>query len=85
MNISISDAEAKAAALEAEGEKTYMEMLAEAYNTDEKREFYEFTLALDALKAALDGEDKTVIIGKDSALGKFLLGSAENVTAGGEE
>ena len=85
VNISISDAEAKAAALEAEGEKTYMEMLAEAYNTDEKREFYEFTLALDALKAALDGEDKTVIIGKDSALDKFLLGSAENVTAGGEE
>ncbi len=72
VNIVVSNAEAEAARLEAEGEQEYMRLLAEAYNTADKKEFYEFMRALDALKASLSGEDKTVILDADSTLGKIL-------------
>ena len=75
VNIIVSDAKAQAAKLEAEGEAEYMRLLAEAYNTKDKREFYEFTLALDALAKSLTGEDKTVILDKDSELAKILMGA----------
>ena len=73
VNIVVSNAEAEAARLEAEGEQEYMRLLAEAYNTDDKKEFYEFMRALEALKASLSGEDKTVIIDGDSKLGQILM------------
>ncbi len=75
VNIIISNAKAQAAMLEAEGEAEYMRMLAEAYDTDDKKEFYEFTLALDALKKSLTGSEKTVILGADSALAQILTGN----------
>ncbi|MCL2517051.1 MAG: protease modulator HflC [Oscillospiraceae bacterium] len=73
VNIIVSNATAEAAKIEAEGEAEYMRMLAEAYNTDDKKEFYEFQLALEALKASLRGDDKVVILGKDSRLGRLLI------------
>ena len=73
VNIIVSNAEAEAARLEAEGEQEYMRLLAEAYNTDEKKEFYEFTRALDALKASLTGDGKTVILDSNSRLGQILM------------
>ncbi len=73
VNIIVSNAEAEAARLEAEGEQEYMRLLAEAYNTADKKDFYEFMRALEALKASLTGDDKTVIIDKESALGKILV------------
>jgi membrane protease subunit HflC len=77
VNITVSNAEAEAAKLEAEGESEYMQRLADAYDTDEKKEFYEFTLALDALKKSLTGEEKTVILDGDSELAKILTGAGE--------
>ena len=74
VNILVSDAEAAAAKLVAEGEAEYMRLLAEAYNTADKKEFYEFTLALDALKASLNGTEKTVILDGNSELAKILMG-----------
>ena len=74
VNIIVSNAEAEAAKLEAEGEAEYMRLLAEAYNTKEKKDFYEFMLALDALKQSLSGEEKTVILDKDSELARILMG-----------
>ena len=74
VSIMISNAEAEAAKLEAEGEAEYMRMLAAAYNTKDKKDFYEFILALDALKQSLSGEEKTVILDKDSELAKILMG-----------
>ena len=74
VNIIVSDAEAAAAKLEAEGEQEYMRMLAEAYDTDDKKEFYEFSLALDALKASLNGDEKTVILDGNSELAQILMG-----------
>ncbi|MBQ3126718.1 MAG: protease modulator HflC [Clostridia bacterium] len=73
VNIIISDAQAAAAKLEAEGEAEYMRMLAEAFNTDDKKSFYQFTLALDALRASLSGADKTVVLGADAELVKMLI------------
>ena len=74
VNIIISDAEAEAAVLEAEGEAEYMRRLAAAYDSAEEQEFYEFMLALDALKASLTGKEKTVILDGDSELAKLLTG-----------
>jgi len=77
VNIIISNAEAQAALLEAEGEAAYMQMLNEAYNSEDKKDFYEFTLALDALKASLANGESTVILSSDSPLAQILLGSLE--------
>jgi len=73
VNIIVSNAEAEAAQIEAEGEREYMRMLAEAYNTEDKRDFYEYIMALDALKASLEGSNKTIILGKDSVLARLLI------------
>ena len=74
VNIIVSNAQAEAAKLEAEGEAEYMRLLAEAYNTQEKKDFYEFILALDALKQSLSGQEKTIILDGDSELAKILSG-----------
>ena len=74
VNIIVSNAEAEAAKLEAEGEAEYMRLLAEAYDSPEKKDFYEFTLALDALKKSLTGSEKTVILDGNSDLAKILTG-----------
>ena len=75
VNITISNAEAQAAQLEAEGEAEYMRLLAAAYDSDDKKDFYEFTLALDALKKSLTGEEKTVILDANSELAQILMGA----------
>ena len=75
VNILLSNAEAEAAQLVAEGEATYMQMLAAAYDTEDKQEFYEFILALDALQASLTGDEKTIILDADSELAKILTGN----------
>ena len=75
VNIIVSNANAEAATLVAEGEAEYMRMLAEAYNTTDKKDFYEFTLALDALQQSLTSSEKTVILGADSALAQVLTGN----------
>ena len=75
VNIIVSNAEAEAAVLVAEGEAEYMRMLAEAYDTQDKKEFYEFILALDALQDSLTGDAKTIILDGDSELAQILMGA----------
>ena len=75
VDIIVSDAKAEAAKLEAEGEAEYMRLLAAAYDTADKKDFYEFTLALDALKASLNGKEKTVILDGSSELAQILMGA----------
>ena len=75
VNIMVSNAQAEAAKLEAEGEAEYMRLLAEAFNSQDKKDFYEFTLALDALEKSLTGSQKTVILDADSALAQILMGA----------
>ena len=75
VNIIVSNAEAEAAKLEAEGEAEYMRMLADAYDSKDKKDFYEFILALDALKNSLKGNEKTIILDADSDLARILAGN----------
>ena len=75
VNIIVSNAKAEAAKLEAEGEAEYMRLLAAAYDSQEKKDFYEFTLALDALKKSLNGTEKTIILDENSALAQILTGN----------
>ena len=67
-----ADAQKQAEILEAEGEAEYMRILQEAYNTEEKADFYNFTRSLDAFKKALSGKENTVILDKDSELAGLL-------------
>ena len=75
VNIIVTNAEAEAAKLVADGEAEYMRLLAEAYDSPDKKDFYEFNLALDALKASLDGTEKTVILDANSELAQILMGA----------
>ena len=75
VNITVSNAKAEAAKLEAEGEAEYMRLLAAAYDSADKKDFYEFTLALDALKQSLTGSEKTVILDANSELARILMGA----------
>ena len=75
VSIIVSNAEAEAAKLVAEGEAEYMRLLAAAYDSKDKQAFYEFTLALDALKASLNGDEKTVILDGNSELAQILMGA----------
>ena len=75
-SVRILEAEAKKEAekLEAEGEAEYMAILSEAYNSQEKADFYSFTRSLDALKLSLSGGEKTILLDKDSELARLLYG-----------
>lgn len=74
ISIDISNANAKAAAIEAEGEAEYMRILAEAYNSDDKMEFYSFVRSLDGLENSIKGNDKTIILPADSPIARVFLG-----------
>ena len=75
-NVTVMEAEAKKKAeiLVAEGEAEYMKILQKAYNTNDKASFYNYIRSLDALKASLKGENKTIILDKDSEIAKILYG-----------
>lgn len=74
VNIIVSDAKAQAEEVIAAGERQYMQLLAEAFNTPDKENFYIFMRSLETLKASLTGEQKTIILGSDSELAKILQG-----------
>lgn len=74
VNIIVSDAKAQAEEIVAEGEKQYIKLLTETFNTVEKENFYIYMRSLDTLKTSLTGEQKTIILGADSELAKILQG-----------
>lgn len=63
-----SEADAQAEEIIAKGEAEYMRILSDAYNNEEKADFYLFLRALDAAKATMTGENKTLIIDETSPL-----------------
>ncbi|MBR4344459.1 MAG: protease modulator HflC [Lachnospiraceae bacterium] len=69
--VSVSEAEAKAEKIIAEGEAEYMRILSEVYNTPDRAEFYTFVRALDAAKKSMKG-NKTLILSKDSPLAEIF-------------
>ncbi|MBQ9200043.1 MAG: protease modulator HflC [Lachnospiraceae bacterium] len=72
--ITIADAQKDAEQIIAEGEAEYMRILSEAYNDEEKAEFYNYIRGLDALKESLKGNNNTLILDKDSELVRILYG-----------
>lgn len=74
VSIMLSDAKAKAEAIEAEGEASYMRILSDAYSDPDKTDFYSFVRALDALKESMQGGNKTVILSSDSPIAQIFQG-----------
>ena len=72
ITVMLSEAEKEAEILVAEGEAEYMKILADAYNDPSKTEFYSFVRSLDALKASLKGDNKTVFLTPDSPIAQIF-------------
>ncbi len=70
--ISVSNAKAEAAKITAEGEAEYMKILSAAYSDKSKSEFYSFVRSLDAARASLAGENKTLILSPDSPIAQIF-------------
>lgn len=68
----IAKAEAEAEQIKAEGEAQYMQILSNAYNDESKADFYNYVRSLDALKASLTGNNKTIILNENSELARIL-------------
>lgn len=66
--VMLSEAEAKADQLEAEGEAEYMRILSDAYNDPDKAEYYLFVRQLDAAKKSLENGNTTLFLDSDSPL-----------------
>lgn len=67
-----SEADAQAAEIIAKGEAEYMRILSEAYNDPEKADFYLFLRSLDAAKATMTGNNKTLIIDEISPIAQIF-------------
>jgi len=67
-----SEADAQAAEIIAKGEAEYMRILGEAYNDPDKAEFYLFLRSLDAAKATMTGDNKTLIIDETSPIAQLF-------------
>ena len=78
--VMLSEAEAKADQLEAEGEAEYMRILSDAYNDPEKAEFYLFVRQLDAAKKSLKNGNTTLFLDSDSPLASISEGNGETST-----
>ena len=73
----ISQAEAKADQLEAEGEAEYMRILSDAYNDPDKAEYYLFVRQLDAAKKSLESGNTTLFLDSDSPLASVFESAGE--------
>ncbi len=72
VQITLSEANAAAEKLKAEGEAEYMRILAEAYDTPEEAEFYRYLRALDMAKASLTNGKNTLVIDSQSPIAKVF-------------
>ncbi|MBO4905379.1 MAG: protease modulator HflC [Lachnospiraceae bacterium] len=77
VRITIADANKQAESLRAEGESEYMKILSDAYNNEEKSEFYNYLRSLDSLKGSLKNNGNTLILDKDSELVRILYGNVQ--------
>lgn len=69
-----SEADAQAEEIVAKGEAEYMRILSDAYNNEEKADFYLFLRSLDAAEATMKGNNKTLIIDETSPLADIFYG-----------
>ena len=74
VSILISEAKKQAEVLKAEGEAEYMKILSDAYKDSSRTDFYSFVRSLDALKESVKGDNKTVILDKNSPIAQIFYG-----------
>ena len=74
ISIMLAKANAQAEQIIAEGEAEYMQILSDAYSSEEKADFYSFVRSLDAAKLSFSGKDNTLILPADSPLTSIFLG-----------
>lgn len=72
VEITISEAEAQAQTIRAEGDAEYMRILSEIYDTEEEADFYTFMIALDAMEDSLQGGNKTIILDPNSPVAEIF-------------
>lgn len=72
VSILLSKASADAERTIAEGEAEYMRTLSEAFESPERAEFYSFVRSLDAAKASLKGNNKTLILSPNSPIAQLF-------------
>ena len=72
--VMISEAQAQADAIIAEGEAEYMSILSAAYNDEDKADYYLFILQLDTLKEAVTNGNTTIILDGDSPIAQIFNG-----------
>ena len=73
VSIMLSEANAQAEQLVAEGEAEYMRILSDAYADESRSEFYSFVRSLDAARESLAGsDDKTLILPPDSPIAQIF-------------
>ena len=75
VSIMLSEANAKAEQIKAEGEAEYMKILSGAYNDESKSDFYSFVRSLDAANTSMKGNgQKTLILPADSPIAEVFAG-----------
>ena len=80
VDILLSESEAEATVIRAEGDAQYMNILAKAYDTEDKADFYTFMISLDAAKKSLSGGSKTLILDENSPLASLFYAQKEQTT-----
>ncbi len=74
VQVLLSEAKAKADATIAEGEAEYMKIMSGVYNSEDKADFYTFSLELDTAKSSLTGNNTTLFLDKDSSIAQIFKG-----------
>lgn len=74
VSILLSEAKKQAEVLKAEGEAEYMRILSDAYKDGNRTDFYSFVRSLDALKESIKGDNKTIILDKNSPIAQIFYG-----------
>lgn len=72
--IIVSAAKAESDKISGEAEAEYMRIMAAAYNSTEKQEFYEFLRSLDAARISMSDGKKVLILPASSVIGKIFIG-----------
>lgn len=72
VTILLAQAQKEADTIVAEGEAEYMRILSDAYNNQDKADFYSFVRQLDAIKATLKNGKNTIVLDKDSPIAEIF-------------
>lgn len=72
--VMLSEAQAEAERVIAEGEAEYMNTLSKAYNDESKADFYLFVRSLDAAEKSLNTKNNTLFLSKDSPIAQIFYG-----------